>query len=148
MDGIFSTFIPNSGSKTRLRLTAAVLSAAALLPAVGWLLWSSGQVQTQSNEPTVSCAATMKTGHPATQDDLALTGLAMPSGVTISPEFQTDTNSYAITAPHAVQRLTFACRFKPTYHDYLNDGFGILAAGTKADLGDNCISTAVLRLAC
>ena len=48
MDAIFPTLLPNSGSRTRLRLAAAILAVSALLLAAGWLLWPTGTAQAQS----------------------------------------------------------------------------------------------------
>ena len=106
MNAIFSTFIPDSGSKTRLRLAAAVLSALALLLAAGWLLWlpAPAQAQDVSRKSLVYYFAAVEGDTKLSLEELGMTG-----GVTIEPEFSPTTYSYTVTVPY--QEVEFRGKF-------------------------------------
>ena len=119
----------------------SVLAVAALLLLSGWLLWPRGAIQAQSSSESRSASiqltATMKPGNPTTEDDVALTGLALPEDYVIDPEFQTSTYRYTLTAPADTRWMAFTGFFTPTYGSTYRDteryGFGLLTAGTKAE---------------
>ncbi len=120
----------------RRRALLAVSLLSALLVAL--LLWPPGPAQAQDGEPTISFTAKIDPWT-RTTDDVALTGLALPEGYTIAPEFQTSTYSYTLTTPAETRRLTFKGRFTspPYYCDRGQSrcpGFGVLALGAQADL--------------
>ena len=143
MDAIFSTLLSNSGSRTGLRLASAVLSTAALLLAAGWLLWSSGPAQAQvTGDARHAVKFTASIGRwTNTVDDVVLTGLELPKGATIAPEFSTSTYSYALTVPVRMRQLGFSGRFtsQPYWCGKHQDrsqcpGFGLAMVGTPAQL--------------
>ena len=143
MDAIFPTLLTNSGSRKRLRPAAAILPALVLLLAIGWLLWSSGPAQAQSSgDARHAVKFTASIGRwTNTVDDVVLTGLELPKGATIAPEFSTSTYSYALTVPVRMRQLGFSGRFtsQPYWCGKHQDrsqcpGFGLAMVGTPAQL--------------
>ena len=129
---MFHRFYSALPIRRRLALAAmgTLLLAASL---IAWLLLPSGFAQAQDGVPTASCTAKIEPGNPATEDDVAITDLRLPQGAAISPSFHSDTLSYALTVPTALEQLNFSCRFIPPYGDY-EKVFGFIAVGTKDEL--------------
>ena len=144
MDAIFPTLLADSGSRTRLRLAAMILAALALLLVAGWLLWPSGPAQAQSDgspRHVVKFTASIDRWKSAV-DDVILTGLALPNGATIAPEFQTSTQSYALTVRAGTRQLGITGRFtSPPYWcgkyqaQSQCPGFGLAVVRTPDELG-------------
>ena len=118
--------------------------------AVSALLWPSGQAQASDLSPAqpkhvVKFTASIDASTSAL-DDVKITGLTLPAGVTISPAFQSDTQSYTLTVPATIGRLGFTGRFtSPPYNPSRGrSGFGVAVVGTPTQIepeSDNPISS-------
>lgn len=119
------------------RRTPILAASVLLLTALAWLLWPSGPAQAQNKDDVQFTASIDPTK--AAASDVMLTGLTLPQGVTIDPEFASGTYSYTLTVPASREQQGFSGRFtSPPYRDaYGQDspnGFGMAAVGTPAQL--------------
>ena len=122
MNAISSTLNPDSGSKTRLLLAAAGLSALALLLAAGWLLRlpEPAQAQDVSRKSLMYYFAAVEGDTKLSLEDLGMTG-----GVTIEPEFSPTTYSYTVTVPY--QEVEFRGKFITIWKGgYVNWGWVVV----------------------
>lgn len=126
-----------------------VLAASALLlTALAWPLLTPGPAQAVSRRVSEFAASTRVIEFSASIDprtkvvsDAVLTGLTLPQGVTIDPQFESGTHSYTLSVPASVEQLGFPGRFtSPPYDDWgpwdngFGAAFGVAMVGTSTEL--------------